>query len=46
VRQYLEIAALGYDAAFAELKGLTPLAKHEQMADRRHGSITTSRMIL
>jgi len=39
VRQYLEVAALGYDAAFAELRGLTPFAKHQKMADGRHGGM-------
>jgi hypothetical protein len=39
LRRYLEVATLAYDSAFDDLKPLTPLAKYERKADRRHGGM-------
>jgi hypothetical protein len=37
--RFLMTAAVALDAAFGDLKGLTPLAKYQRRADTRHGGL-------
>ena len=39
VRRYLETAAIAYDAAYRELRGLQPRTKYKRKADTRHGGL-------
>ena len=38
-RRYLEVAGIGYDASFPDLRGLAPRDQHARRADTRHGGM-------